>query len=171
MLIPSFTLPPVWDDRSTINRHLPALPFFGMTPKGLQCTPRASVCSTLPTATTLPASLSLSSYPRTTSGWSLTDERFCLACLNSPGSPWYPTRNPCRMPLVIHSTSCLSGCSASIVCHASARSGVRISQASVCSALPLTSSPAPAPASSIRHLQAKAQFLSFCSTDLPTPLS
>ena len=141
VLIPSFTLPPVGDDKSSINRHLPALPFFGMTPKGLQCTPRASALSALPTATTLPASLSLSRYPRTTSGWRLTDERFCLACLNSPGSPWYPTRNPCRMPLVIHSTSCCLGdlpaLSAMPLLGAGCESAGPL--LAVCSALPLTS--------------------------------
>ena len=121
--------------------------------------PRASACSTLPTVITLPASLSLSRYRRTTSGCCLTDERFCLACLRSH---WYPTLKPCWMPLTTHSTSRLSGWSASISCHAFTRSGVRTRQAllAICSAWRLTSSPAPA----LRHLQAKAQILSSCSS-------
>ena len=33
--IPSLTLEPVGDDRSTIKRHFPGLFFLGMTPRGL----------------------------------------------------------------------------------------------------------------------------------------
>ena len=72
MSMPSLTLPPGGKDKSTINRHFPGRPRFGMTPKRLVCSGLARGEEVKGPAT-LPSETSLARYYSTTSRFRRAD--------------------------------------------------------------------------------------------------
>jgi hypothetical protein len=104
--MPSFTLWPSGDDKSRISLHLFCLPFLGITPNGLQCTPTASATSGPNCAMRL-CSSSFSRYLDTTCGCSAADGRFLGRDFSLQRSGLKPMRKPCWIPC--HQMPCLDG--------------------------------------------------------------
>ena len=116
---------PSGDDKSRIRCHLFGLPFFGITPNGLVCTPIGlAVCAF--SSTSRPSASSSLRYSVTISGCSSAESMLLDRSFSThwPGSK--PIRNPFLIPRSIYPANFLSGCSCNSFSHLPSLSGVII---------------------------------------------
>ena len=119
--MPSLTLAPPGEDKSTISRHLPGCPFLGITPKLLMC--KRGNGGELKGPATLPRDTSLAKYSSTTFACWNAEGLFFLAGL-SLWVDWNPSLKPWRMPWRTKATCCWSGWVASSLQNSSTFKGL-----------------------------------------------
>ena len=93
--IPSLTLQPPGDNKSTMSLHFPGWPFLGITPKLLIC--RFGSGEEEKGPATLPRETSLARYRSITSGCCLAEGLFVVADFNFR-EWWNPNLKPFRRP-------------------------------------------------------------------------